>query len=153
MPRRPLNERSVASVLFTDIGGSTELASRVGDLRWREILKAHHALVRRALKRFGGREVDTAGDGFFALFDQPARAVGCAVAIVEGVERLGLQVRAGVHVGEVEPMGNNVGGIAVHIGARGCRCGRGWPSKATRLASSTSRTTSSRISRRSIRSL
>jgi class 3 adenylate cyclase/pimeloyl-ACP methyl ester carboxylesterase len=112
-------ERVLATVLFTDIAGSTEHAARLGDRRWRDLIEAHHRLIRRELDRFHGREVNTAGDGFLATFDGPARAVRCAQAICEGVRRLGLEVRAGVHTGEIEVgLGDNVGGIAVHIGAR-----------------------------------
>jgi YVTN family beta-propeller protein len=108
----------LATVLFTDIVASTELAARLGDRRWRDLVGRHHTLVRRQLKRHGGREIDVAGDGFFALFDRPARAIDCATAIVEGVRSLGLQIRAGLHTGEVELRGRTAGGIAVHIGAR-----------------------------------
>jgi class 3 adenylate cyclase len=119
MPRRPQPpKRMLTTVLFTDIVGSTERAAEVGDKRWRQIVSAHHALVRRQLKGHGGREIDTAGDGFFATFDQPAEAILCAEGIVRDVKRLGIQVRAGIHMGEVEVHGPNVGGIAVHIGAR-----------------------------------
>jgi class 3 adenylate cyclase/streptogramin lyase len=119
MPRRSqAPERLLTTVLFTDIVGSTERATELGDKRWRQLIAAHHALVRRQLKRYHGREVDTAGDGFFATFDQPAQAIRCAEAVVGEVGRLGIQVRAGVHMGEVEVIGPKVGGIAVHIGAR-----------------------------------
>jgi class 3 adenylate cyclase len=112
-------ERVLATVLFTDIVGSTQHAARLGDRRWRDLVEAHHRLVRRELERFRGREVDTAGDGFLATFDGPARAVRCAQAVCEGVRRLGLDVRAGVHTGEIEVgAGGSVRGIAVHIGAR-----------------------------------
>jgi pimeloyl-ACP methyl ester carboxylesterase len=111
-------DRVLATVLFTDIVGSTERAAVLGDRRWRELLDDHDAAVRRALARFRGREVKTTGDGFLATFDGPARAVRCASAVVEAVRALGLDVRAGVHTGEVELMGDDVGGIAVHIGAR-----------------------------------
>jgi class 3 adenylate cyclase/streptogramin lyase len=119
MPRRPQTpKRLLTTVLFTDIVGSTERAAEVGDKRWRQIVSAHHALVRRQLKGHRGREIDTAGDGFFATFDQPAQAILCAEGILRDVKRLGIQVRAGVHMGEVEVVGPKVGGIAVHIGAR-----------------------------------
>jgi class 3 adenylate cyclase/streptogramin lyase len=119
MPRRSqAPERLLTTVLFTDIVGSTEQAAEMGDKQWRRIISAHHALVRRQLKRHNGREVDTAGDGFFATFDQPAQAIRCAEAVVGDVRRLGIQVRAGVHMGEVEVIGPKVGGIAVHIAAR-----------------------------------
>jgi pimeloyl-ACP methyl ester carboxylesterase len=112
------SDRVLATVLFTDIVGSTERAARLGDARWREMLAAHHAIVRRELERYRGREVDTAGDGFFATFDGPARAIRCACAIRDGVRAVDLQVRAGVHTGECELVDGKVGGIAVHIGAR-----------------------------------
>jgi class 3 adenylate cyclase len=108
----------LATVLFTDIVGSTERAAELGDRRWVDLLDEHHGVVRRALDRFRGREVDTAGDGFLATFDGPARAIRCAGAIVEGVRGLGLEVRAGLHTGECELAGDDVRGIAVHIGAR-----------------------------------
>jgi len=116
--RGPEPDRMLATVLFTDIVASTERAAALGDRRWRELLEAHHAAVRRELERYRGREVDTAGDGFLAVFDGPARAVRCAAAATAAVRDLGLQIRAGVHTGEVEVMGASVGGIAVHIGAR-----------------------------------
>ncbi len=119
MPRREqAQQRLLVTVLFTDIVASTERAAAVGDKRWRQLVGAHHALIRRELKRHHGREIDTAGDGFFATFDQPADAIRCAEAIVNGVKRLGIEVRAGIHMGEVEVIGPKVGGIAVHIGAR-----------------------------------
>jgi class 3 adenylate cyclase len=108
----------LSTVLFTDIVGSTERAAELGDRRWRELLERHHALVRRELTRFRGEERDTAGDGFFATFDGPARAIRCAQAIVDGIGALGLQVRAGVHTGECELHENKVAGLAVVIGAR-----------------------------------
>ena len=114
----PERDRVLATVLFTDIVGSTERASEIGDRAWKQLLERHHALVRAELSRYRGREVDTAGDGFLATFDGPARAVRCATAIVDAMPAIGLEVRAGVHTGEVELMGTNVGGIAVHIGAR-----------------------------------
>jgi class 3 adenylate cyclase len=114
----PERERVLATVLFTDIVGSTERASRIGDRAWTELLARHHAVVREELGRFRGREIDTAGDGFLATFDGPARAVRCATAIVAAMPGIGLQVRAGVHTGEIELIGPGVGGIAVHIGAR-----------------------------------
>jgi pimeloyl-ACP methyl ester carboxylesterase/class 3 adenylate cyclase len=111
-------ERVLATVLFTDIAGSTAKLAEVGDRRWRELLQQHHALVRRQLVRFRGREIDTAGDGFFASFDGPARAIGCALAITDAVREIGLDVRAGLHTGECEITDSKMGGIAVHIGAR-----------------------------------
>jgi class 3 adenylate cyclase len=108
----------LATVLFTDIVGSTERAAELGDRSWRELLERHHALVRRELTRFRGEEKDTAGDGFFATFDGPARAIRCAHAIVDGVHGLGLDVRAGVHTGECELHEGKVAGLAVVIGAR-----------------------------------
>jgi class 3 adenylate cyclase len=116
--RGPEPDRVLATVLFTDIVGSTEQATRLGDRRWRELLESHHAVVRRELERFNGDEVDTAGDGFLARFDGPARAIRCASAIESGVGELGLQVRAGVHTGECELFGDKVAGLAVHTGAR-----------------------------------
>ena len=116
--RRPDPQRWLATVLFTDIVDSTATAAALGDRHWHELHERHHALVRRELDRFGGKEIDTAGDGFFATFDGPARAVRCASAIEEAVGDLGLEVRAGVHTGEVELVDGKVGGIAVHIGAR-----------------------------------
>ena len=111
-------ERVLATVLFTDIVDSTARAGELGDQRWREVLQEHHALVRRHLKRFRGREVDTAGDGFFASFDGPARAIRCAAALIEAVGELDLEIRAGLHTGECELVDGKIGGIAVHIGAR-----------------------------------
>src|SRR5262249_44756399 len=116
-PTREL-DRVLATVLFTDIVGSTARAAQMGDQRWRDLLAAHHALVRRELTRFRGREVKTTGDGFLATFDGPARAIRCACAIQDAVGPLGIQIRAGLHTGECELMGDDVGGIAVHIGAR-----------------------------------
>ena len=116
-PEEP--DRILGTVLFTDIVGSTELATRLGDSRWRDLLEAHNEAVRAELAKYRGREVDTAGDGFLAVFDGPARAIRAARAIVEAVQRLGIHVRAGVHTGEIEqlPTGD-IRGIAVHIGAR-----------------------------------
>jgi class 3 adenylate cyclase/streptogramin lyase len=113
-------ERRLATILFTDMVGSTELAAKIGDARWRELLRRHHAILRRELKRFGGREIDIAGDGVFAIFDVPAQAVRCACAIVEATQDLGVDIRAGLHVGEVEVSGREVRGIAVHTGSRLC---------------------------------
>jgi len=116
--RGPEPDRVLATVLFTDIVGSTEQATKLGDRRWRELLERHHSLVRQQLERYHGREVDTAGDGFLATFDGPARAIRCASAIENGVSVLGLQIRAGVHTGECELFGDKVAGLAVHTGAR-----------------------------------
>jgi pimeloyl-ACP methyl ester carboxylesterase len=116
--RGPEPDRILATVLFTDLVGSTERAAELGDARWRELLESHRTQVRRQLERFGGREVKTLGDGFMATFDGPARAVRCAQAVVEQSRSLALEVRAGVHAGECERMGDDVGGIAVHIAAR-----------------------------------
>jgi class 3 adenylate cyclase len=112
------SERVLATVLFTDIVGSTELAVRMGDAAWRELLGRHHAIVRRELARFHGRELDTAGDGFFAAFDGPARAVNAAVAIRDALGSLDLQMRAGLHTGECEVSDGKIAGIAVSTGAR-----------------------------------
>jgi class 3 adenylate cyclase len=114
----PEPDRVLATVLFTDIVGATEKAAALGDRRWRDLLEGHHAIVRRELGRFRGREIDTAGDSFFATFDGPARAVRCARAVSDGVRALGLDVRAGLHTGEVEIVDDKVSGLAVHIGAR-----------------------------------
>jgi pimeloyl-ACP methyl ester carboxylesterase len=111
-------DRMLATVLFTDIVSSTEKAIELGDRRWRELLERHNGLVRRELLRYRGREVDTTGDGFLAVFDGPARAIRCAVAIIEGVHALGLSIRAGLHTGECELADGKVAGIAVHTGAR-----------------------------------
>ncbi len=117
---RPIPEpdRVLATVLFTDVVGSTERAVALGDHRWRELLGAHDAAVRHELERFRGREVDTSGDGFFATFDGPARAVRCAIAIGDAVRGLGMEIRTGIHTGECELEGPKVRGIAVHTGAR-----------------------------------
>jgi len=114
----PERDRVLATVLFTDIVGSTEHASVLGDRAWKDLLERHHALVRAELARYRGREIDTAGDGFLATFDGPARGVRCASAIVEGARELGLAVRAGLHTGECEIADGKVAGIAVHTGAR-----------------------------------
>lgn len=111
-------ETVLSTVLFTDVVGSTERAAELGDRRWAELITSHHTLVRRQLDRFRGRELDTAGDGFFASFDGPARGIRCACAITESVRELGLDVRAGLHTGECELIGEKLGGIAVNIGAR-----------------------------------
>ena len=114
----PEPDRVLATVMFTDIVGSTERAAEVGDARWRELLSAHQAAVRRELGRFGGREVKTLGDGYLATFDGPARGIRCGREIAEAAHSLGLEVRIGLHCGEVELMDGDVGGIAVHIAAR-----------------------------------
>ena len=118
--RRPVLEsnRVLATVLFTDIVASTERAAASGDRTWLELLDRHNETVRRQLQRYGGREVTTTGDGFLSTFDGPARAIRCACAIREAVRPLGMELRIGVHAGEVEVSGDDVGGIAVHIGAR-----------------------------------
>jgi class 3 adenylate cyclase len=112
------SERVLATILFTDIVGSTELAARIGDSAWRTLLQQHHAVVRRELARYQGRELDTAGDGFFAAFDGPARAVEAASAISDAVRELDLEIRAGLHTGECEVTDGKIAGIAVSIGAR-----------------------------------
>ena len=111
-------DRVLATVLFTDIVDATRRAAELGDRRWTEVLRAHNDLVRGELTRYRGREIDTAGDGFLATFDGPARAIRAASAMTAGVGRLGLDIRAGVHTGECELVGAKLGGIAVHIGAR-----------------------------------
>jgi class 3 adenylate cyclase len=117
---RPIDsvDRVLATVLFLDIASSTERASALGDAAWGNVLNSYYAIVRKELARFRGKETNTTGDGFLATFDGPARAVRCALAIAVAVKQLGIEVRAGVHTGECELMGDNVGGIAVHTGAR-----------------------------------
>jgi class 3 adenylate cyclase len=117
---RPVREpdRALATVLFTDIVGSTEHATRLGDKKWTDLLNRHDDLVSRELERHRGRKVNPTGDGILATFDGPARAVRCAQAICEAVRPLGIEVRAGLHTGEVELRGEDIGGIAVHIGQR-----------------------------------
>jgi len=116
--RGPDPDRVLATVLFTDLVGSTWHAATLGDRRWRNLLEQHHAVVRRELERYQGRELDIAGDGFFATFDGPARAIRCAWAIREGIGELGLEIRAGIHTGECEILGSKVAGVAVHTGSR-----------------------------------
>jgi class 3 adenylate cyclase len=117
---RPIDsyDRILATVLFVDIASSTERAATLGDARWCNVLNSYYAIVRKEFSRFRGKERNTTGDGFLATFDGPARAIRCALAITQTVKRLGIDVRASVHTGECELMGENVGGIAVHIGAR-----------------------------------
>jgi class 3 adenylate cyclase len=112
------DDRVLATVLFTDIVDSTHRAAEMGDRNWHALLDAHDAVVRSQLARFRGREVNTTGDGFLAMFDGPQRAIRCAMAIRDAVQALGIQVRAGLHTGECELRGEDIGGIAVHIGAR-----------------------------------
>ncbi|MBR0874076.1 adenylate/guanylate cyclase domain-containing protein [Bradyrhizobium tropiciagri] len=111
-------DRVLATVLFTDIVASTEKAAALGDHRWRDLLDTHHTTIRRILTRFRGREIKTTGDGVLATFDGPARGVRCACAIADEIRSLGIEVRAGLHTGECEMIGDDIGGIAVHIGAR-----------------------------------
>lgn len=117
---RPVVEldRFLATVLFTDIVGSTRKAAALGDRKWHQLLDEHHRLVRGELGRYRGREISTTGDGFLAIFDGPGRAIACARAICERMRQLGIEIRTGLHTGEVESMGDNIGGLAVHIGAR-----------------------------------
>jgi class 3 adenylate cyclase len=117
---RPVEEadRVLATVMFADIVDSTQRAAAIGDRAWTQELQHFYGLARRQLERFRGREIDTAGDGYFATFDGPARAVRCAQTLAKEVAQLGLTIRAGLHTGEVEVIGPKVGGIAVHIGAR-----------------------------------
>ena len=110
--------RVLATVLFTDIVDSSNRASELGDERWRTLLDAHDAIVRSQLERFGGREVNTTGDGFVATFDGPARAIRCATELEVALRSLGLEIRAGLHTGEVEQRDQDIGGIAVHTAAR-----------------------------------
>ncbi len=117
---RPIDsfDRVLATVLFLDIASSTERAAALGDTAWGNLLNSYYAIVRKELARFRGKETNTTGDAFLATFDGPARAVRCALAIALAVRQLGIEVRAGVHTGECELMGDNVGGIAIHTGAR-----------------------------------
>jgi class 3 adenylate cyclase len=114
----PRQDRVLATVLFTDIVGSTDSAARMGDRDWRDLLERHHRILRASIHRLGGQEVHTAGDGFLATFDSPRRAIECALAAGEGVRAIGVEIRAGVHTGEIELSQGDVQGIAVHIGAR-----------------------------------
>ena len=111
-------DRALATVLFTDVVDSTARAAAMGDRPWRDVLEQHDRIVRAEIGRMRGREIKTMGDGFLATFDGPARAIGCAAAIAEGVRALGIEIRAGLHTGEIETLGDDVGGIAVAIGAR-----------------------------------
>ena len=111
-------DRALATVLFTDIVDSTNRAAEIGDRRWRDVLDRHNSLVRTEVERFGGRQVATTGDGIFAAFDAPRNAVRCALTVSDAVKQLDIQIRAGVHTGEVEVRGEDLGGLAVHIGAR-----------------------------------
>jgi class 3 adenylate cyclase len=115
---QPEPHRVLATVLFTDIVGSTQRAAELADVAWADVLQAHHARIREQLARYAGREIGTTGDGFLAIFDGPARAVRCALALAEAIRPLGLQVRAGLHTGEIELVGDDIRGLAVHIGAR-----------------------------------
>ncbi len=116
--RRRTGTRVLAAVLFTDIVNSSAVAGQVGDERWKELIARHHAIVRRELKRYGGRELDTAGDGFYASFSEPAAAIRCACAASESIRQLGIEIRAGVHFGECEQIGGKLGGVTVVVGAR-----------------------------------
>ena len=118
LPQGSESDRVLATVMFSDIVSSTEQAAEVGDRRWRNVLDRHDAMVRAALARHGGREVKTMGDGFLALFDGPARAIRCAATIRDEMRTQGIELRVGLHSGEVELRGDDLGGIAVHIGAR-----------------------------------
>jgi class 3 adenylate cyclase len=115
---RPRRDRVLATVLFTDVVGSTQRAAELGDQRWRELLERHHELLRAELLRSGGHEVHTTGDGFLATFDSPRHAIGCARAAAAALRAIGLEIRAGVHTGEVELSDGDVQGLSVHIGAR-----------------------------------
>jgi len=114
----PVSDRVLTTLLFTDIVGSTQRAAELGDERWRRLLEEHYAASRREIARFRGREVQVTGDGFLAMFDGPARAIQCARALGDAARRIGLQIRAGVHTGECELIGEHVSGIAVHVAAR-----------------------------------
>jgi class 3 adenylate cyclase len=118
LTRRGSERRVLATILFTDIVGSTELVARLGDASWRDLLRRHHAIVRRELRRHCGRELDTAGDGFFASFERPARAVQAASSIRDALAAVDIQIRAGLHTGECDVSDGKITGIAVSIGAR-----------------------------------
>jgi class 3 adenylate cyclase len=114
----PKSDRQLSTVFFTDIVDSTGVIAEIGDARWRDLLERHRAIVRRELDRHQGQEIDTAGDGFLATFDGPARAVRCACVVRDAVRELGIEIRAGLHTGEVEVLGDGLAGVAVHIGQR-----------------------------------
>ena len=116
--KRQRRDHVLATILYTDIVGSSRLAADLGDRRWRVLLARHHAIVRKELKRYGGREIDNAGDGFLASFSDQERAIRCACAIVEGIRALGIEIRAGLHVGQAEVLGRKLGGVVVNTGAR-----------------------------------
>src|SRR5712691_7354692 len=116
--RKAQRTHVLATVLFTDIVDSSRLAKELGDQGWRVLLARHHAIVRKALKRYHGREIDNTGDGFFASFPDQVDAIRCACVISDGVRALGIEIRAGVHVGQAEVLGRKLGGITVHAGAR-----------------------------------
>jgi class 3 adenylate cyclase len=118
--RRIETDRVLATILFCDIVHSTDLVSELGDRRWRDLLDSYYGMIRRQLERFAGREIKTIGDGLLATFDGPARAIRCAQAIRDGAQQLSLDVRVGLHTGEVEKMGDDIGGVAVHIAERVC---------------------------------
>jgi class 3 adenylate cyclase len=118
--RRVESDRVLATIMFCDIVRSTDLVSELGDRRWHDVLDGYYAMIRRQLERFAGREIKTIGDGLLATFDGPARAIRCAQAIRDGARQLSLDVRVGLHTGEVERMGDDIGGLAVHIGERVC---------------------------------
>jgi class 3 adenylate cyclase len=131
----PEHDRILATVLFTDIVDSTRRAAEMGDRRWRELLDGHNALAQGAISRFRGRAIKSTGDGFLATFDGPARAVRCAFAMRDEVRRLGLELRAGLHTGEIELIGEDIGGIAVHTAARvaaKAQAGEVWASRTVR---------------------
>jgi class 3 adenylate cyclase len=114
----PSADRFLVTILFTDIVGSTQQASAAGDQRWGAVLDSHDSVVRRQLERYRGQEIKSTGDGFLATFDGPGRAIACARAVIDGLRRQGIEIRAGLHTGEVERRGADIGGLAVHIAAR-----------------------------------